>query len=194
MRNTWWKRSLVGLALSVSMILSSPAEATIAVQLDRAQLVEMSDIVVRATVLGATSQWNEDHSQILTLTRLGVAQYLKGSGPGDLVLRQFGGQVGDLVSRVAGDAHLEPGQDVVLCLRRGAGVVYLTAMAQSAWYVTPVQGADAVASRDLSGLTLTRFQNGRMQIIEPTSSAAPEPLARLLESLTAAARTARTPR
>ncbi len=194
MRNTWWTRGLIGLALSASMFLSSPAEATVAVQLDRAQLVDMSDLVVRATVLGATSRWNEDHSQILTLTRLGVAQYIKGAGPGELVLRQFGGQVGELVSRIAGDAHLEAGQDVVLCLRRGAGVVYLTAMAQAAWVVTPVQGAEPVASRDLSDLTLTRFVNGRMQVIEQVSSAAPETVGRLVESLSVAARAPRNAR
>jgi hypothetical protein len=193
-RNTWWKRGLLGLALSASMLFSSPAEATVAVQLERAQLVDMSDLVVRATVLGATSQWNEDHSQILTLTRLGVTQYLKGAGPTELVLRQFGGQVGDLVSRIAGDAHLEAGQDVVLCLRRGAGVVYLTAMAQSAWYVTPVQGAEPVASRDLSGLTLTRFVNGRMQVIEQVATDAPESLPRLVEAIAAAARAPRSAR
>lgn len=194
MRNTWWKRAAVGLALSASMLLSSPAEATVAVELDRTQLVEMSDLVVRATVSNATYRWNEDHSQILTLTRLSVTQYLKGTGPNELVLRQFGGQLDGLVSHIAGDARLEPGQDVVLCLRRGAGVVYLTAMAQSAWFVTPVQGAEPVATRDLTGLTLTRFVNGRMQIVEQLASAAPESLSHLMGSFAIAVNASRSAR
>ncbi len=194
MRNPWWKRAAVGLALSALMLLTSPAEATVAVELDRTQLVEMSDLVVRATVSAASYRWNEDHSQILTLTRLSVTQYIKGNGPSELVLRQFGGQIDGLVSHIAGDARLEPGQDVVLCLRRGAGVVYLTAMAQSAWFVTPVQGADPVATRDLTGLTLTRFVNGRMQLIEPVASAAPESLTRLLSSLATVASAPRATR
>lgn len=187
MLNTWWKRAALGAALVFSTFLSSTAEATVAIQLDRPQLVAMSDLVVRATVGGVTSRWNEDHSQILTLTRLTVTQYLQGSGPSELVLRQFGGEVDGLVSRIAGDAHLEPGQDVVLCLRRGAGVVYLTAMAQSAWFVTSPQGAEPVATRDLSGLTLARVVDGRMQILEPVASSASESLAHLIADLAARA-------
>lgn len=188
MHNTWWKRAALGAALVFSTFLSSPAEATVAIQLDRPQLVAMSDLVVRATVGNASSRWNEDHSQILTLTRLTVTQYVQGDGPAELVLRQFGGELDGLVSRIAGDAHLEPGQDVVLCLRRGAGVVYLTAMAQSAWFVTAQPGVEPVATRDLSGLTLARMVNGRMQIIEPAATSAPESLTHLLTDLAARAR------
>ena len=52
----------------------------------------------------------------------------------------------------------------------------------------------AVASRDLSDLTLTRFVNGRMQVVEQVSSAAPEPVSRLIESLAVAARAPRNAR
>ncbi len=183
MRNTWWKRAALGATLALSMLLTAPAEATVALEVDRAQLVEMSDLVVRATVGNATSRWNEGHTQILTLTRLTVTQYLKGAGPGELVLRQFGGELDGLVSRIAGDAHLEPGQDVVLCLRRGDGVVYLTALAQSAWFVSAQPGAAPVAYRDLSDLTLARMQNGRLQVVDRPVSEGPVALSQLLSNL-----------
>jgi len=189
----WMKRTATALGLALSLFVTIPAEATVAVQVDRAQLVEMSDLVVRATVLGATSRWNEDHTQIITLTRLAVTQYVKGEGPTELVLRQFGGEVDGLVSRVPGDARLETGADVVLCLRRGAGVVYLTAMAQSVWYID-AQVSSGVAPevhRDLSGLTLARMQGGRLRVIEQPTADPRETLPQLLTSLSTLARTRR---
>jgi hypothetical protein len=177
------------LGLALTLFAASPAEATVAVQVDRPQLVEMSDLVVRATVLDATSRWNEDRTQIITLTRLSVTQYLKGGGSTELVVRQFGGEVDGLVSRVSGDARLEAGADVVLCLRRGAGVVYLTAMAQSVWYVAPpVAGVTPDVHRDLSGLTLARMQGGQVRVIEHPTADARETLPQLLSSLAALGR------
>ncbi len=190
MRNTWWKRGAFAAVLACSMFLAAPADATVVVQVDRAQLVGMSDLVVRATVGNAQTRWSDDHARILTYTRLTVTQYLKGTGPAELVLRQMGGEIDGLVSRIAGDAHLTPGQEVVLCLRQGDGVVFLTAMAQSAWYVTAQPGATPVASRDLSGLTFARMIDGRMTLIEPTATEGAESLPRLLQSLAAASRAA----
>lgn len=190
MRNTWWKRGAFAAVLACSMFLAAPADATVVVQVDRAQLVGMSDLVVRATVGNAQTRWSDDHARILTYTRLTVTQYLKGAGPAELVLRQMGGEIDGLVSRIAGDAHLTPGQEVVLCLRQGDGVVFLTAMAQSAWYVTAQPGATPVASRDLSGLTFARMVDGRMTLVEPTATEGAESLPRLLQSLAAASRAA----
>lgn len=177
----------IGLALT--LFAATPAEATVAVQVDRPQLVEMSDLVVRATVLDATSRWNEDRTQIITLTRVAVTQHLKGAGPTELVVRQFGGEVDGLVSRVSGDARLEAGADVVLCLRRGVGVVYLTAMAQSVWYVGPqASGATPEVHRDLAGLTLARMQGGQVRVIEHPTADPRETLPQLLTSLAALGR------
>ena len=190
MRNTWWKRGAFAAVLACSMFLAAPADATVVVQVDRAQLVGMSDLVVRATVGNAQTRWSDDHARILTYTRLTVTQYLKGTGPTELVLRQMGGEIDGLVSRIAGDAHLTPGQDVVLCLRQGDGVVFLTAMAQSAWYVTAQPGATPVASRDLSGLTFARMIDGRMTLVEPTTTEGAESLPRLLQRPAAVSRPA----
>ncbi len=191
-RHPWMTRVATALGLALTLLAAEPAEATVAVQVDRARLVEMSDLVVRATVVGATSRWNEDRTQIITLTRLAVTQYVKGDGPAELVLRQFGGEVDGLVSRVSGDARLEAGADVVLCLRRGAGVVYLTAMAQSAWYVAAqAPGVAPEVHRDLSGLTLARMQGGQVRVIEHPAADPRETLPQLVSSLAALARARR---
>lgn len=185
-----YTRSAVALVLALGLLMPSGAHATTAVMVDRAQLVEMSDLMVRATVVGVSYRWNEDHSQILTLTRLSVTQYIKGTGPVELTLRQFGGDVDGLVSRIPGEAYLNAGQNVVLSLRRGAGtVVYLTAMSQSVWYIdtTPNVSLPTV-HRDMSGLTLARMRAGRVEVIEHPQADAPETLQHLVTELSTLAR------
>lgn len=177
-RNGWKHLACLASALLITFSVPSPANATVVVPLTRAQLVDRSDLVVRATVIDQWSTWNEDQSQIITLTRLRVLSYLRGSGPQELVLRQFGGTVDGLVSRVPGDAHLSQGQEWVLFLRRGERVVYLTALAQSAYLVRRSPGAPATVHRDLQELTFASQQGGRMILTEPT----PEP-AETLEHL-----------
>lgn len=177
-----WKALTAAASLAAALLFSHPAEATVAVQVDRTQQVGLSDLIVRATVTARSSMWNADHSQIVTLTRLRVTAWVKGSGASELVLRQFGGTVGDSVMQVSGDAHFTVGQDAVLFLRRGDGVVFLTAMAQSAYYIQSRADGTPMVHRDLHGLTFARMRDGQMQFSEPGDEA-PETLRHLLDEL-----------
>jgi hypothetical protein len=163
-----WRRCSATLALGLALSFAAPAEATVAVQLSRAELVAQSDLVVRATVTGVTSRWNEDHSQIISLTTLRVSEVVKGDNvESELVLRQLGGEVDGLVSRIAGNPVFTPGQEAVLFLRRGPSVVYLTGLAQAVFYVAPPVAGVSVVRRDLTGLTFARISSGApMQLYE----------------------------
>ncbi len=170
--------------LAIGLLASAypaTAHATVVVAQSRAQLVERADLIVRATVVSQQSAWNEDHTQILTLTRLRVAEYVKGQAAGELLLRQFGGQIGSLASRVAGDGHLAAGQDVVLCLRQGAGVVYLSALAQSVWFIDAATGH---VRRDFSETTFAVSQGGRYALTDPPTETS-ESVTQLIASLRA---------
>ncbi len=160
----------VAATLAMSALLAgASARATVVVQLTRAQHACQSSLVVRASVADQRSLWNEDHSQIITLTRLRVTQYVRGTGPTELIVRQFGGRVGDLVSEVPGDGALLQGQDVVLFLRAGSGVVYLTALAQSVYLVVHSPGQPEMVRRTLHDLSFATQANGRMTIVAPAS-------------------------
>jgi hypothetical protein len=180
-------------AVAFALSVSSPVHATVAVALSRTELVDRSDLVVLANVVGQQSQWNDSHTQIVTLTHLRVASYMKGTGEQDLVLRQFGGTVGDQTLVVPGDAHLAVGDQAVLFLRRGDGVVFLTAMAQAAYEVQappttgPVSGGATVARRDLHELTLAVRQGGRYVML-PTASEPSETLEHLTRDVTSIVR------
>jgi hypothetical protein len=154
------------LAAIWSLAVPRVSQATVVVPLSREELTAQSDFVVRATVLSSRSGWNEDHSQIVTWTRLRVSEYLKGTGPQELVLRQFGGQVDGLESEIPGDARLVAGQHAVLFLRRGEGVVFLTALAQSVYFISVRTDGTPIVRRELSGLSFARWVNGRMAIVD----------------------------
>jgi hypothetical protein len=180
------RAALVAGALGLFLSMA-PAHATVVVPLSRPQLVERSDLVVRASVVSQSSRWNDDQSQIVTLTRLRVTSYLKGSGSQELVLRQFGGTVEGLTSEIPGDARLAPGQDVVLFLRSGDGVVFLTALSQAAYLVIHSPGQAPRVRRDLHELTFAREQGGRMVLTEP-SAEPEETLQQLLGAVSALVR------
>lgn len=184
-RLPWWKALGLGAAVALSLSLAPcDARATVAVEVPRAQLVDTADLVVRVTVLDHRSAWNADNTAILTWTRLRVTEYLKGSGPAEITLRQMGGEAEGLVQRIAGDPRLAQGTDAVLFLRRGDGVVFLTAMAQSVFYVE--SGADGVGyvNRDLDGLTFARVSPTRAtELYAPPTVTTVETLAALRDEV-----------
>lgn len=174
-----WRHLGAALGLTLCLTAASPADATVARQVTRAELVTLSDVVVRATVVDVRSAWNQDRTQIMSFTRLRVTEYLKGAGETELTLRQIGGEVDGLVSHIAGDPRFQSGQDVVLFLRRIDGVAFLTAMAQSAYFVQP-GGAQVI--RDLHGITFLRVTPNQSALVEAPAEA-PEPLQQLRDDV-----------
>lgn len=180
-RSSLWRGVVFGATLTLATVaLPSAASATVAVELQRPQLIDDADLVVRVTVLDHRSAWNRENTAILTWTRLRVTEYLKGSGAGELTLRQIGGEVDGLAQYVPGDPRLATGTDAVLFLRRGDGVTFLTAMAQSVFYVSPGVDGGAYVRRDFTGLTFARVTpTAPMEVYEPPSVSAVETLDQL---------------
>jgi hypothetical protein len=178
---------VLGAALAFGGVFAAPvAQATVAVELQRPQLVTDADLVVRVTVLDHRSAWNGDNTAILTWTRLRVTEYLKGSGPAELTLRQMGGEAEGMVQYVPGDPRLASGTDAVLFLRRGDGVTFLTAMAQSVFYIDRGTDGGAYVRRDLAGLTFARISPTRpMEVYEPPTVTVVETLDALRASVRA---------
>jgi hypothetical protein len=177
-------RGLWALVVAATLaLIPAPSTAASAVMLTREQLVRESELVVRARAVEAMSAWSGDGSVILTRTRLQVQGFLKGKGPRDLWLEQYGGTVGDVTMAVPGDAKIEPGQDLVLFLRRGEdGMVHLTALSQAAYHVK----GDKVA-RDMAGLVLFLKVDGKLVPTEHKPEPK-EPLSKLVSDVTRYAR------
>ncbi|MPZ78108.1 MAG: hypothetical protein GEU77_16480 [Deltaproteobacteria bacterium] len=84
-----------------------------------AELTKRSDVIALGKVISTSSDWDSGKTAIYTKIVLQVEQGFKGTGAGkEIMLRQLGGQVGDIVSEVAGTAVFKTGEKVVVFLFR----------------------------------------------------------------------------
>lgn len=162
----WFLAVMAALALCVS----APVHATTMLLLTREELLLRSDIVVRARVGKAISSPLSDGLAMVTRTELIVTQPLKGKAEGALWVSQFGGKAEGKTQKVAGDATLHAGEDVVVFLRRDEkGKTYLTALSQSVWHVDE----KGMAKRDLEGATFLRYEGNKAIAVVPIESKEP---------------------
>jgi hypothetical protein len=113
----------------------SPARATLALALELPQLTRLSDRVVLAEVLSVSSAWTASRDTIVSTIDLTVRETWKGplSPDGRLSLVQVGGQVGEVVVRVPGQAQFTVGERAVLFLRGEPGSEHLVGLGQGKW-------------------------------------------------------------
>lgn len=117
--------SRVGLVLVAWLVFALPASATTMVKLDVPALAKAADLIVRGKVAKVESRWSGDHRTIFTETQLEVVETLKGAATKTVVVRQPGGEVGDIGQRVSGVARFSSGEEVVVFLESRPGNFYL---------------------------------------------------------------------
>lgn len=93
-----------------------PAAASTFVAMEPAELVAASKAVVQGEVLEVHSFWNEDGTAILTEARILVEEVVAGRAPSEVVVRTFGGRVGDYVLEAHGFPTFDAGQRLLLFL------------------------------------------------------------------------------
>lgn len=110
------RRLTVGLAALITAIAGAPpAEATVVGVLPEGLLTEQAQVIVIGRVVGISGHW--DHDQILTDVTVQLDEILKGAVPTpELTIRQLGGRVGDVESRVEGSPEFRLGERVLLFL------------------------------------------------------------------------------
>ena len=142
------------------------------------ELFEMSDSVVRGTIVDHITYWSEEGT-LYTDWTVHVDEVLTGEDRQVLTLRQMGGVLTDRMMHIAGDARFSEGEHFVFFLVVEDGVFYLTAMGQAVMSVslqgdlgvpsevTPwtdtvnISPVDATAVRDLTDITFyTVDENG----------------------------------
>lgn len=149
----------VAVATTVCALLwlaPSTASATVMEYASPAELVELSDVVVRADVVGQHSFVDDEQGRIVTHTTLAVRETYHGEAGSEVTVEQWGGTVGERTSSVPGDAEFEVGEEVIVFLRRDASrpdALFLTALAQSKYTVDRTDET-AMVARDLSDLVV----------------------------------------
>jgi hypothetical protein len=178
---------VIGLLL---VALRSPdAEAGVVEDLSVAEMAVQAEVVVEARVAAVHSAWDSGRARIMTTVTLDVLEYLAGSGPERLVVRQVGGRVGEIEHVVPGAPRFAAGQWVVAFLVRPdpapADEWVVLGMAAGLYAAShDASTGEVVLARDLAGLDRVRLAPG------------PRPIARvarplLLRDLAAEVRRAR---
>ncbi len=112
-------KTRVGISASLlagCLMALSAAKATTMVSMSLEQLTQASSKIVQGQVVSQVSRWNDDHTQILTITTVEVSQVLKGNAASTVEIEQLGGTVGNRRVFVAGDVSLRPQSEYVLFL------------------------------------------------------------------------------
>lgn len=102
------------------VLVAVPANASTFVAMDTAELVAASDAVIQGEVVEVYSFWNQGGTAVLTEARVVVKELVAGQAPSEVVVRTFGGRVGDYLLEAHGFPSFEAGQKVLLFLHRSA--------------------------------------------------------------------------
>jgi hypothetical protein len=148
------------LASLAALLAAAPAPASVMIRKDVPVLARSADVVARGTVSATRPVLSGDGRRIFTLVTLDVAEAWKGAPPQQLQIRVHGGTYDGIGQTVQGEAHFEPGEEVVVFLQRigpqqGPPLFRVDGMAQGKLTVVVDPGRGAVAAPDLTGLELT---------------------------------------
>ncbi|MCS6797377.1 MAG: hypothetical protein NZ898_02410 [Myxococcota bacterium] len=174
------------LALSTTVAFALPgtlptARATLAAALDLEALVRSSTLVVEGRVERASSRFDA-LGRIVTDAEVRVLHVTRGhvAVGTSVIVRSFGGEIGETAMRIEGEPALEPGLRAVFFLRAGAGGGYFrpVGMSQGVLPIVEAPAGDLVLP-GAGGLALVR-QDAR-GVLAPAAPAlsGPTPLAEL---------------
>ncbi len=166
-------RILLPLAFASSIV----ATATTVVPMSVERLTEASSHVVEGVALQNWSQWNPQHTMILTYTKFQVQRTLKGQAPAVVIVKQIGGKVGSTVQKVSGVRHLRTGERTVLFLRPGDerdGTLVITGLVQGNFAVRTAENGAEIVSNGMPEVNaysvgsgqITPYRGNRMRLEE----------------------------
>jgi len=165
-------RSFLVLA-AVAILAALPLSASTFIAMDEAELLASSQAVVEGSVLDVRSFWNDDRTAIVSEARILVDDLVAGEAPNVVVVRTFGGQVGDLAIVAHGFPTFEAGTQVLL-------------------YLTPDGDGFRVTGYRLGQYRIRETAKGRLavptleegvRLLTPDGRLAPKPRAENLEAL-----------
>jgi hypothetical protein len=102
--------------VAVAALAALPLSASTFIAMDEGELLASSQAVVSGKVLDVRSFWNEDRTVIVSEARVLVDELLAGEAPNVVVVKTFGGQVGDFGVVAHGFPSFQAGEQVLLYL------------------------------------------------------------------------------
>jgi Viral BACON domain len=120
--------STLGLGLLFALVAQPLLASTIKYVTDR-ELIELSDRVVHARVVGQRAEWGGPNlDRIYTVTTLEILEDLTGRTGDRVEVWELGGTIGDSALYVGGQVRYRAGEEVLVCLRQGRQGLHSVAM------------------------------------------------------------------
>jgi hypothetical protein len=161
------------------LLVAAPVwlRATTVVPMGVENLSHVSTHIVEGRALESISQWNPEHTLILTYTRFAVSRTLKGQAPGTIMVRQLGGTVDGVTQKVSGVRHWRPGEEAVLFLQPSSiadGALVVTGLMQGNFLMRRTAEGQTLVSNDMpevsqyqaSSAKVARFRGNTMRLEE----------------------------
>ena len=150
------------------LVLSGSALATVVVTLSIEEMAASVPLIVRGHVGQSQTRWDDPHRHISTFTEVVTAESLKGRAPSVFLVREPGGEVGQVGQLVSGAPAFKSGEEVVLFLTPAAddpSVFQCFAMAAGKVTLEESPSGGQRAVRHLDGLAeYQRLKNGAPRV------------------------------
>lgn len=174
------KKRLLSL-VAVAALAALPLSASTFIAMDEGELLASSQAVVHGKVLDVRSFWNDDRTAIVSEARVLVEDLLAGEAPSVVVVKTFGGQVGDYGIIAHGFPSFQAGEEVLL---------YLSADGED-YRVTGYRlGQYRIRHTPKGALAVPTLEEG-VRLFTPEGQLAPRPRTESLEVLQERIRTRR---
>lgn len=141
--------------------------ATLVPRMSLEEVVDASESIVQGTVVRSWAAWDDGHKHIWTHYEIQVADKLKGSVPGTIVVSEPGGAVGETELQIAGTPRYEVGEEVVLFAERTP----LGYLRTCGWG----QGKFSVVRSGPSGMITVRTAARGIQLVERPAATQSQP-------------------
>jgi len=152
-------RSLTAAMLLFVALLALPALGAVMVRMTLDDLVGESDLVVRGTVLSSKSFLDSKTGKVMTTHQVRVDETLKGKTASQVAVVTLGGELEEIGQIVPGEARLDEGEEVVLCLASGPLGYSVVAMSQGKFRVVK-EGTPTMLRRDLGDILFVGTKKG----------------------------------
>ncbi len=161
------RSTLVPLALLLAIGLPTPAQATVMVEVPIDDMAYVADAIVigRVDRVAVRLELSGPEPMPWTVSTIRVERWVHGAGGAELKIEELGGDFQGTEVRVAGTPVYEPGERVLVFLRRDEAGRYRTyGMAQGKFTVRAAIDGPTVATRDLGDIAFAHWSGGAMQV------------------------------
>ena len=146
-------------ALGVFIILALTAPsafATLAFSLTTAEMTRNADEIVIGKVANIESNWEDGGKKIYSYVEVQVSESLKGVESQTVLIRQLGGEVGDIGQRIEGLSTFDSGEEILVFLKENStGELQVVGMSQGKYrIITDRASGSRTARRDTHGLCI----------------------------------------